>query len=389
MSRFRILRGTLRVRFATIALGIITVSSGGFYGTSAVMAAGTPSDVTYAHDPLGRLTGVIDPATGVAQYVYDAVGNATAIKRFALATLSLIEFSPATAAPGTQDTLYGSGFNTTASSNTVTFNGLAASVVSATQTKLVVTVPTGVTTGPIAVNNGTANVTSSRAFVATPPPPGVVSLSASVASPGASVTITGSGFDTTLTGNQVLVNGTRAVVTAASSTSISFIVPLPASSGPVTVIDPNGVATGPDLYVVPAPYQATDIGFRARISLGTAATATISTAGQQAMLIFTGTKGHSISVVGGSSATLNGTGTIYGPNGSVVATTNIGQNSFLDETALSETGTYTLFITPNAPGTGSVAVTVYDVPADAAGTATFGTTPGPTPAGSVRTPLST
>lgn len=373
MSASSIVLTRVRRRFVTSVLTFVLVSLTAFYGTGATVNAASGTDVTYAHDPLGRLTGVIDPSSGVAQYVYDALGNTTAINRFAPSTLSLVEFSPATAASGTRVTIYGSGFNATPSSNVVKFNGLAATVVSGTQTQLVVTVPSGLASGPISVNNGSSTVTSARSFIVPAAAPAVTSLSASVAVVGASVTITGSRFDPTPTGSQVLVNGTRAVVTAATSSTLTFTVPPSATSGPVTVIDNNGIGTGPDLYVPAAPYQATDIGFRARVSLGTATTVTIATAGQQAMLLFTGTKGHKISVLSATGATMTVDATVYAPSGASVASLPFGSGSFLDPIVLPESGTYTIFLSPRAPGTGTNVFTVYDVPADATKALTYGT----------------
>ena len=48
---------------------------------------------------------------------------------------------------GTEVTITGTGFSTTATDNTVKFNGTTATVSGATNTSLVVTVPTGTTTG--------------------------------------------------------------------------------------------------------------------------------------------------------------------------------------------------------------------------------------------------
>src|SRR5581483_6408757 len=64
-------------------------------------------------------------------------------------------------------TLVGTGYSATASQNTVTFNGTAATVTSATTTQLVVTVPTGATTGPIAVTTPNGSATSSTPFTVT------------------------------------------------------------------------------------------------------------------------------------------------------------------------------------------------------------------------------
>ena len=68
-----------------------------------------------------------------------------------LATVSIIEFTPDSGPVGAAVTIYGTGFSTTASQNTVTFNGVAATVTAATTTKISTSVPAGATTGPISV----------------------------------------------------------------------------------------------------------------------------------------------------------------------------------------------------------------------------------------------
>jgi YD repeat-containing protein len=107
--------------------------------------------VTYIYDVAGRLVGVVDPTGAAAIYTYDAVGNVLAIERQNAGTVSVIAFTPASGVVGTTVTISGAGFRATASQNTVTFNGTAATVVSASATTLTATVPAGASTGPITV----------------------------------------------------------------------------------------------------------------------------------------------------------------------------------------------------------------------------------------------
>jgi len=99
--------------------------------------------VTYLYDELGRLTGVIDAAGNAATYSYDAVGNILSIQRYSPSQVSVLSFTPGQGASGDSVTIYGTGFSATAGQNTVQFNGVPATVTSATQTQLVVSVPTG------------------------------------------------------------------------------------------------------------------------------------------------------------------------------------------------------------------------------------------------------
>jgi tripartite motif-containing protein 71 len=63
----------------------------------------------------------------------------------------------------------------------------------------------------------------------------IVSISATSGLVGSSLTITGSGFSTTPSENVVKVNGTTAIVTATSATSLTAIVPTGATTGKVSV----------------------------------------------------------------------------------------------------------------------------------------------------------
>jgi large repetitive protein len=97
--------------------------------------------VEYAYDENGRLTIVYAPSGDAAQYVYDPAGNITAINRFTAGTINAIDFQPKSGPAGTQVTIYGTGFSTTPSQNSVSFNGTAATVSSSAANKLIVTVP--------------------------------------------------------------------------------------------------------------------------------------------------------------------------------------------------------------------------------------------------------
>lgn len=79
-------------------------------------------------------------------------------------------FDPASALSGGTITITGTNFNPTAANNTVTIGGVAATVVSATATSLVVTVPAGAQGGPVAVAVGGQTVQSATSFALAPNP---------------------------------------------------------------------------------------------------------------------------------------------------------------------------------------------------------------------------
>jgi len=119
----------------------------------------TSGSSQYVYDPDGRLVAAIDALGNAATYQYDAVGNLLAISTTNSSSVSIFALSPNNGPVGTSVTIYGDGFSTTPSQNTVTFNGTAATVSSSTLTTIVTTVPTGATTGTVSVTspNGSAN----------------------------------------------------------------------------------------------------------------------------------------------------------------------------------------------------------------------------------------
>jgi YD repeat-containing protein len=121
--------------------------------------------VRYDYDALGRLVQATAPSGNGAHYSYDAVGNITAIRRLAADAIDLIDFAPHAGAIGSTVTIFGSGFNTTATNNEVAFNGTAAAVAAATATTLVVTVPGEATSGRITVSNALGSATSANDYV--------------------------------------------------------------------------------------------------------------------------------------------------------------------------------------------------------------------------------
>lgn len=123
-------------------------------------------EAQYAYDDLGRLTAVVDEAGNTALYNYDAVGNLIGIDRFTpgASGIGIYALLPARGSVGAQVKIQGYGFSTIPSNNTVTFNGTAATVVSSTAYAIIATVPSGVTSGTVAVTNTNGSATSSQSL---------------------------------------------------------------------------------------------------------------------------------------------------------------------------------------------------------------------------------
>jgi hypothetical protein len=68
------------------------------------------------------------------------------------ASVAVFSFSPTTGNVAQTVTIYGTGFSTSASQDTVKFNGTPATVSFATTTQLVATVPPGASSGTISVS---------------------------------------------------------------------------------------------------------------------------------------------------------------------------------------------------------------------------------------------
>lgn len=82
----------------------------------------------------------------------------------------ITSITPESGAIGTQVLVTGKGFGPQASDNKVFFNGVEATISSATITELIVSVPVGATTGLVSVQTG-ANTTDGPVFTVTEPVP--------------------------------------------------------------------------------------------------------------------------------------------------------------------------------------------------------------------------
>jgi len=164
---------------------------------------------------------------------------------------TISSFTPASGPIGTTVTITGTNFSAITSNNTVTFNGVAATVTASAATSITVTVPLGATTGSIAVTVAGITATSATNFtVTTVSLPTIISFAPPAGIIGASVTITGTNFSTTPANNTVMFNGTTAIVTASTATSITTTVPTGATTGTITVAVAGNTATSATNFTV-------------------------------------------------------------------------------------------------------------------------------------------
>lgn len=122
-------------------------------------------------------------------------------------------------------------------------------------TQVTATVPTGATTGKVSVTTPLGIGTSTADFVIGLPT--ITSFSPSIGLAGTTVVITG----TNLTGaNAVKFNGLTATFTVNSATQITTTVPAGATTGPITVSNVNGTATGAT-FTVGTPSHPRSVSF--------------------------------------------------------------------------------------------------------------------------------
>jgi hypothetical protein len=160
---------------------------------------------------------------------------------------NITNISPGVGAAGASITVTGTSFGGTQGSSTITFNGVAGIPVSWANTKIVVPVPVGATSGAVIVT--VSGVPSGGVSFTVVPAPNIANLSPTAAPIGTSVTVTGSGFGAT-EGTSTIKFGTKAGTPLSWSDS-SIVVPVPtgASTGNV-VVNANGVSSNGVVFTV-------------------------------------------------------------------------------------------------------------------------------------------
>ena len=165
----------------------------------------------------------------------------------------ITSFSPGQGEVGTNVTITGDNFSPTRANNTVKFNGVKATVISATATEIQASVPSNATTGKITVEVNGETATSASEFNVVPPAPTVAGFTPSRATIGTSITIVGTNFSSILANNTVKFNGVKATVLSATATEIRTRVPLGATTGKITVEVNNQTATSIIDFTVTQP----------------------------------------------------------------------------------------------------------------------------------------
>lgn len=157
-----------------------------------------------------------------------------------LPTPNIANLSPSSGPIGTSVTVTGTSFGASQGNSTITFHGTSATPSSWSDTSITVPVPSGTSTGNVVVTvNGVPS--NSASFTVTSY---ITSLSPSSGPVATSVTISGTSFGVSQGANTVTFNGTSAVATSWSDTSIVAPVPNGATTGNVVIVSgtaSNGV----------------------------------------------------------------------------------------------------------------------------------------------------
>lgn len=221
----------------------VTINGTNFDGATSVTFNGVGASFTVnsslritATVPSGATTGPIRVTT--------PSGTATSSTNFRVGGAPTItSFAPTFGPVGTVVTINGTNFT---GATSVKFNLTSASFTVDSDTKITATVPNGATTGPISVT-GPGGTATSRAAFTVPGTPTVGGFSPSSGPFDSRVLITGQSYSNVST---VKFNGVSASFTINSATQVTAIVPRGATTGPISVTNPNGTAFSDDPFTI-------------------------------------------------------------------------------------------------------------------------------------------
>lgn len=144
---------------------------------------------------------------------------------------------------GDEITITGKYFSSKAE-NSVSLNGLDATIIGANISNITAIVPEGAVSGNLTVTSDGKVSNSLPYTIIQPIIPTITSIDPTGGKIGSTVTITGTNFSTTLSENEVRFNGIAAEVSESTTTTITTTVPAGATTGNVTVIrdrESNGI----------------------------------------------------------------------------------------------------------------------------------------------------
>lgn len=208
-----------------------------FNGTAATPASWSNTQIVVPV-PSGASTGPL---------VVTAGGMASNSVNFTVGTPPTISYTnPVRAAVGSAITIVGNYFGSTQGSSTITFNGTPANPSSWSSTQIVVPIPAGSSTGPLAITVAGINSNGVN-FTVTP---NILGLSPSSAAVGSTVSISGTTFGLAQGSSTVTFNGALATPASWSDSQITVPVPTGASSGPLIVTTPSAASNAANFTLI-------------------------------------------------------------------------------------------------------------------------------------------
>ena len=293
-----------------------------------LLASGGASAQTssYVYDANGRVAAVVAANGTSVQYGYNSLGHASQVSApIPVGQLAIFAFMPTHGVAGAQVTIEGQGFDSNAANDTVSFNGVAATVISVSATQLVATVPSGATTGPIRVTVGGQTATSATSFAIddTGAPPTIAQISPMIASVGTTITVTGTHLDPAA-GYTTVQMGGRDILSLSqiSDTQLQYVVPSNAFMGYITVTTPYGSATSTTpVGLVPSSVSASNVISSGVATVnGAGVNLNIGASGQMGAMTFTAPENEwvSLQASGITTSASSISYVVYGPGGSVV-----------------------------------------------------------------------
>jgi uncharacterized repeat protein (TIGR01451 family) len=175
--------------------------------------------------------------------ILSSQGNFTTSSNFFVPP-AITSFSPATGRAGTNVTLTGANF---LGATAVTFAGVGSSIISGTNTSMLVSVPAGASSGPIRINTPAGSFTTATNFKIQPL---ITSFSPGFGSPGTQVTVSGANLNEGL--SAMLFNNVPASFGSPLFGQVVATVPSGATTGPITVTTTNGSFTSASSFYLPA-----------------------------------------------------------------------------------------------------------------------------------------
>jgi YD repeat-containing protein len=308
----------------------------------------------YVYDANGRVVAISQNNGPAVQYSYDTLGHLAQTTTVAAGQLAIFAFVPTQGEAGTQVTIEGQGFSISPASNTVSFNGTPATVLSASAAQIVTTVPTGATTGPISVTVNGQTTTSAAAFVvdSNGMSPTISTVSPLILTSGGVVTVTGTNLDPTSGNTAVEIGDSEVQLSAASNTQLQVATSDVTSSGFLTVQTTYGEATSASpLIILPTTVSPSLVAGEGFADVNGAGLNFNIPSGQLGAMVFNGAAGQWLSILASGMTLSSGTISynVYGPGNVLIQQGTISTTSpSIHLPELMATGAYLVTFQPSS-----------------------------------------